>query len=194
MVIANWKGKGSLDLVEKYNSISWPDNLIVAPGAVFLPLLKNTNLSFQMPMFLGETCGLNPISAYKEVGADYVIINHIEQKKYYSNGFMDYLNASIKAGLKVLLCFESILELDGLNDFENITLIYEEKGQINAEKMASDSLDRFVCLKNELKMPVFYGGSVNNENVKDVAKCADGVILGRASLDIEKLKEILNWF
>ena len=44
----------------------------------------------------------------------------------------------------------------------------------------------------EEEVPFLYGGSVTSENISEILKITDGVIIGKNSIDIKQVKEILN--
>ena len=46
--------------------------------------------------------------------------------------------------------------------------------------------------KFETDVPYIYGGSVNKENVEEILKLTDGIILGKISTNINEIKEIIS--
>ena len=126
------------------------------------------------------------------------------------------------AGLKVIYCIGETLEEKErlktmsvlekqlgrvLNNFkreelENIIIAYEPVWAIGTGKKASNIIIYEVInfikklLKEyyELDIPVLYGGSINKDNIIELEKIdlLDGYLLGKSSLNIEELKQIIN--
>ena len=47
-------------------------------------------------------------------------------------------------------------------------------------------------LKTLCKKPIIYGGSVNENNAKEILEITDGVLVGNASLEVEKFHQIIR--
>ena len=50
----------------------------------------------------------------------------------------------------------------------------------------------FQSQKYSIDVEVYYGGSVDNSNIKDIFNICDGVMLDKDSYDINLLKELLK--
>lgn len=85
-------------------------------------------------------------------------------------------------------------------EIKNMIIVYEPVWAVNNSdvvniKDISDTISFIkVLIKDyyELEIPILYGGGVNEKNIRDLNSISklDGVLVGEASLDIEKLKSI----
>jgi len=91
-------------------------------------------------------------------------------------------------------------QLEGIDlDYENLIIAYEPVWAIGTGVSAtiSDIANIHNALKEQIKAPILYGGSVKVENIKDILKIknVDGVLVGTASWEVEnfiKMIEIAN--
>lgn len=93
-------------------------------------------------------------------------------------------------------------------DSKNITIAYEPVWAIgtNATRGANQNeiYEMAIVIRKKLvdlfgknsggEIPIIYGGSVNSENAQEIMSVhhIDGMLLGRASLDITEMKKIIN--
>jgi triosephosphate isomerase len=234
--IANWKMFGdlrslnSLDKVIKFSKSKEINKgrLIYCPPytliSSFLKKFKNCQIDIG-----GQNCheseSYGPYTSFvnsrmlKNVGANYVIIGHSENRK---NGENDKLinlkiKSALKAKLKVIFCIgetlsekrkrktQSILSkqikfgLDKIKNKSKIFIAYEPVWAIGTG-IVPKSIDlfktiRFIKSKFKDKPPkVLYGGSVAPENIKDLKEInnIDGFLIGGASQNSKKFIEIVK--
>ena len=234
--IANWKMYGdlkslnTLDKVIKFSKSKEINKgrLIYCPPYTlinsFLKKFKNCQIDIG-----GQNCheseNYGPCTGFinsrmlKNVGANYVIIGHSENRK---NGENDKLinlkiKSALKAKLKVIFCIgetlsekrkrktQSILSkqikfgLDKIKNKSNIFIAYEPVWAIGTG-IVPKSIDlfktiKFIKSKFKDKPPkVLYGGSVAPENIKDLKEInnIDGFLIGGASQNSKKFIDIVK--
>ena len=155
----------------------------------------------------------------KNIGANYVIIGHSEnRKKGESNKLINLkIKSAIKAKLKVILCIgetlsekkkrktKSILSkqirlgLDKIKKKSNIFIAYEPVWSIGTGNIPNfqdlEKIIKYIKKKFRGKLPkVLYGGSVNSQNIIHLKKIIDldGFLIGGASQDPNKFIDIIK--
>lgn len=51
------------------------------------------------------------------------------------------------------------------------------------------NIKKYFEKKYEIQIEVYYGGSVDESNIKEILKVSDGVLIGKKSTNIEELKK-----
>lgn len=163
---------------------------------------------------------ISPIQL-KDYFVKYVIVGHSERRRYF-NETDDIINKKIKVcidnDLKVILCIgeenensSSILNtLDNQIELalenicnllpENIIFAYEPVYAIGTNKSISnknisyivDYIKEKINKKYNFIPTVLYGGSVNENNIKDILLYCDGVMIGDFCLKRDKFIETIN--
>jgi triosephosphate isomerase (TIM) len=155
---------------------------------------------------------------------DYVILGHSERRQFFkeTDGIINKkIKAALKNDLKVILCVGETLEqrksnkteatirsqlnesLKDVEELKNIVVAYEPIWAIGTGKNASPhqaqevhSFIRELLNKNHKNsnMRIIYGGSVNENNAKDLLKMQniDGALVGGASLDPKSFANVCN--
>ncbi len=234
--IANWKMYGntkSLNTLDKVIKFSKSreikkGRLIYCPPYTLLSsfLIKFKNCLIDIG---GQNCHedneYGPHTGYinaqmlKNIGANYVIIGHSENRE---KGETDRLinkkiNSAIKANLKVILCIgetfgekkskktKSVLSkqinlcLKKIKITKNFFIAYEPVWSIGSGKIPNSKdlqeTIKFIKSKFKQKMPkILYGGSVNPNNIKNlkIIKGLDGFLIGGASQNSKKFIDIVK--
>lgn len=173
--------------------------------------------SYDKGAYTGE---LSPMQV-KSVGVDYAIVGHSERRNLY-NETDNIINSKLKDGLKndlkIILCIgetkeekelnktEEKLEsqiinaFKDINDISNVIIAYEPIWSIGTSLVpTNEEIKKMVIfikmvVKNifDIDIPVLYGGSVNENNIKKINEINElsGVLVGGASLVPEKLNII----
>ena len=155
----------------------------------------------------------------KNIGANYVIIGHSENReKGESNRLINLkIKNAIKAKLKVIFCIGETLKekrqkktrqilskqiklgLDKIKNKSNIFIAYEPVWAIGTGMIpkTEDLLKtiKFIKSKFKSKSPkILYGGSVNPNNIKNLKKIniIDGFLVGGASQNSKKFIDIIK--
>ena len=167
----------------------------------------------------GSYTGFINSKMLKNIGANYVIIGHSENRKKGENDKLINLKikSAIKAKLKVIFCIgETLSEKNkgktklilskqirlGLNKVKkksNIFIAYEPVWAIGTGKILKnrdlDQIIKFIKYKFKGKLPkILYGGSVNTQNINDLKKISslDGFLIGGASQNAKKFIDIVK--
>ena len=155
----------------------------------------------------------------KNIGANYIIIGHSEnRKKGESNKLINLkVKSAIKAKLKVIFCIgetliqkrkkktKSILSkqlkigLDKIKKKSNIFIAYEPVWSIGTGNIPNshelENTVEYIKKKFKVKSPkVLYGGSVNPQNINNLKKInnLDGFLIGGASQNSKKFIDIVK--
>ena len=167
----------------------------------------------------GPHTGFINAKMLKNVGANYVIIGHSENRE---KGETDKIinqkiRSAIKSKLKVIFCIgetlkqkrngktKSVLQkqikfgLDKVNKKKNLFIAYEPVWSIGTGKIPKmkDLKQTVKFIKNQFKFKIpkiLYGGSVNPQNIKDLReiKELDGFLIGGASQNPKKFIDIVK--
>ncbi len=156
----------------------------------------------------------------KNLGCQYVILGHLERRKYFKETD-EMINKKIKAVLKIklkpILCvgetqkdrktnrtqiviksqIRKALQKIPKKEIKNLILAYEPVWAIGTGRACgvseAKSVNSFIkkIVKNT---PILYGGSVNSKNAREYLKEADfqGLLVGGASLNAEEFIKIVK--
>ena len=167
----------------------------------------------------GPHTGFINAKMLKNVGANYVIIGHSENRE---KGETDKIinqkiRSAIRSKLKVIFCIgetlkqkrngktKSVLQkqikfgLDKVHKKTNLFIAYEPVWSIGTGKIPKmkDLKQTVKFIKNQFKFKIpkiLYGGSVNPQNIKDLReiKELDGFLIGGASQNPKKFIDIVK--
>ena len=169
----------------------------------------------------GAYTGDVSILQLKEMGIKYSIIGHSERRSYYDdNRFINRkLELCLNNNIKPILCVGETQEENGNNEtneviineidyaFDNlqikdIIIAYEPIWSIGSGLVPTNefieeiisNIKEYVYNKYGIEVKVLYGGSVNENNIKELEKIpnVDGYLIGGSSLKVEAMKKIVN--
>ena len=231
--VANWKMFGGL---KSLNSVHKVDKFLkkkknnkakiiyCPPNTLIRPLSKKLKKS-QIKVGAqnchesessGASTGSVNSRMLKDVGANYVILGHSENR---SGGENDKLinakiKSALKSGLKVIFCIGETLSekkkkntkkvlkkqirlgLKNIKDKNNVIIAYEPVWSIGSGLIpkSKDLFETVNLLKKIKKNKVLYGGSVNPKNIDELKsiKNIDGFLIGGASQDSKKFIDIIK--
>ena len=180
------------DYINEIKNINY-SKLIICPNKKYIDLF-NGNYSVGSQDY------------YENINVKYNIIGHYEKKESYEV-IKEKILKSLKDNKKVIFCignnnFDDIKSLDKqldlLNDINysnNIIVAYEpffmigSNNDINIDKIQKNIL--YIKEKtNNLK--VLYGGNVNKNNIENLLKISDGILIARFSYDPHNITNIFN--
>ena len=156
-----------------------------------------------------------------EVGVKYVLLGHSERRKHFHETpdiILSKMSNAIESCITTILCVRRFTEdqqyirsicgylssFASLNKHLKIKVIIAYEPDASIGSGMTDNLYSIEdnCLKlkeifsvlpkSQVNVKVLYGGSVNSNNVSEILKISDGVLLGKACLDIKELNAILN--
>lgn len=213
-IISNHKNFFDSELIDDYikelNSLQLSNvKLIICPAPKNLFYFKNQN-------FILGSQDIKNIDDLMDSSVKYTIVGHSYRRNKYnetdeeinekiklllSNGICPVLCVGEEEGENVEIVLKQQLEL-GLKGIKGEVIIaYEPVWAISSGKMPSiDKLVKIVNyieeITNELGINaiILYGGSVNKDTVLELEKIdtISGYLVGAASVDIEKLKELID--
>ena len=234
--IANWKMYGSIKSLNTLNKvIKFSKSKEIKKGRIiYCPpytLISSFFKKFQNCLIdigaqnchesddYGAHTGFINSKMLKNIGANYVIIGHSENRdKGETNNLINKkIKSAIKANLRVIFCIgETLKEKNngktksvllkqikkGLNQIskkKNCFIAYEPVWSIGTGKVPKlrDLEETIKFIKNNFgknKPKVLYGGSVNPKNINDLKtiKELDGFLIGGASQNSKKFIDIIK--
>lgn len=172
--------------------------------------------SYKTGSFTGE---LN-LESLKDIGINYTIVSHFERKKLIEETYAlakEKLFKSINSKCNTILFvgeqrktrkpFSYIKKelnyfLKSVEDdnMKYLSIAYEPNWAIGSgdiqciDKIKStvDLIRKYIKNKYKIDIEVYYGGSIDKDNIKDIFEYTDGIVLGRVSTNMNELKELLK--
>ena len=196
------------------------DNVVYAPSFCYLSLYQGLPLAsqdismYQMGAYTGEISS----KSLKSLGVSYAIIGHSERRGYFKEDetiLCEKLKRAFEEGITPILCIgeseeayknkktqEVLKEELSIQRFfpqevwKKVILAYEPIWAIGTGKsIQKEELETLLSwIKEETDCSILYGGSVNLETISSFKnlKNLDGFLIGGMSLDVEKVKKLLD--
>ena len=234
--IANWKMYGNLNSLNTLNKvIKFSKSKEIKKGRlIYCPpytLLRSFYKKFKNCLIdigaqnchenvdFGPHTGFINSKMLKNIGANYVIIGHSDnRKKGETNKLINQkIKSAFHAKLKVILCIGETLKekrsrktksvlskqiklgLDNINKGLNLFIAYEPVWSIGTGKIPKinelEQTVKFIKSKFRGKIPkILYGGSVNLKNISNLKtiKEIDGFLIGGASQNSKNFIDIVK--
>lgn len=188
-----------------------------SPGMAseFLPLLSESVILCVPFVMLGGGLSAQDCSAHKsgaytgevsaemiaKAGAKYCIVGHSERRRYHNETDEIVLQKAMRCienNITPIVCVENAGQVAGFKNIPpaSFILAYEPVSAIGTGLVPSAAdIEKVHTEISEIvpNVSVLYGGSVNPENAQEILdiKNVGGLLIGGASLDIEKFKKII---
>lgn len=168
----------------------------------------------------GSYTGEINLESLKYMGINYTLIGHSERKKLRLERLevtKDKLFQSLNANFKTIFLvgelykksnpFSVVREqlkyhLKGIkvDQIKNLSIAYEPSWAIGGSQTISiqklskmiEKIKKYILKKYNCEIEVYYGGSVSEESINEILKVADGVLIGKISSDIDRIKKIIK--
>ncbi len=168
----------------------------------------------------GSYTGEINLESLKSMNINYTLIGHSERKKYNLDSYeqiKEKLFKSINAGFNTVLCvgeqeymkkpikyiYKELNYLIRSIDYDKLNTLavaYEpswaigsgETPLVNEIKNIILDIKKYFQKKFDLEIEVYYGGSVDENNINNILEISDGVLIGKKSADIKEIKKIIE--
>jgi len=164
------------------------------------------------------TGGIN-LESLKDMGINYTLLGHYERRKIIGEQYeetKEKLYKSLSSRFNTILCVgeDSKLKRDisyvkkelkyYLKSMESSSLKYlsiayvpshamsEADKSIDSIRKVVDYIKDYFTSKYNIDIEVYYGGYIENSNIKEIYEACDGVLLDTQSIDIKLIKELLK--
>lgn len=169
---------------------------------------------------VGSFTGELNLESLKDINVTYTLIGHYERKIIIEESkkmIKEKLFKSLSNKFNTILCVgESRKTKNPFNyikkelnyylksiettNLKHLSIVYEPNwaigtGEIQCINKITKTIiqiKEYIKLKYNINIEVYYGGSINKDNVKEVFDISDGILLGKTSINIDELKSIIN--
>ena len=158
----------------------------------------------------------------KDLGCKYVILGHSENRAAgeKDNNINKKIRSALNKNLKIVFCIGETLKqkrknvtlsvlkgqinkgLKGVKNYKNILIAYEPVWSIGTGIIPNDKelefnvgkIKKLIAQKTKIKLPILYGGSVNNKNINNLKNISGikGFLVGSASQSSKKFVDIIK--
>lgn len=171
--------------------------------------------SYKTGSFTGEV----NLESLKDMGINYTLVGYYERRKFMNESYeiaKEKLFKSLSSKCNTILCvgeqkktrkpFNHIKKEINyyLRSIESSTLKYLSiaytpswaigSGDSSIDKLTKvvESIKNYMLNKYKIEVEVYYGGNIENGNIKEIFNLFDGIVLDKDSTDIKVLKELLK--
>ncbi len=203
MIILNLKnypestGNNAIDIVNAIATLisanaKLKDLLVVAPAVYDLHMAANVSSSANVTLAAphvdaanpGSSTGMVPAANLEQFGIKYSILNHSEHRLTWEN-LVATMQTAQAAGLKLIVCCESVAEAQALLPYQPFAIAYEDKDLIGSGQSIitgrPEEIKKFIELTKGKTKVIIGAGISSGEDVKaGIAMGAEGFILASA--------------
>ena len=212
----NHTRKSTIDFLDKLSTIKTNHTIRIYPPATALVENEIVGAQNGYPANKGSFTGEIGLEQLNEFNINKILIGHSERRNILNesqNFISQKFNFFKENNFEIIYCIGESLEvrksgidevikylktqLDGIDlDYEKLIIAYEPVWAIGTGVSASvDEINEtHNKLREFIKAPLLYGGSVKLENIKDITslKNVDGVLIGTASWDIDNFIKMIK--
>ena len=186
LIVLNLKNSLNDENVENYSKIiskNKYNNLVICPNIKYISYFNSDSY------YLGTQ------NYYENINCSYVILNHKDSSDDLTN-INKIKDKAINENKKVILCIDNEDIIDKISINKNIIIAYEPNNMVGSNKNVDIDLikEKYIKIKNKYNNLVIYGGNVNEENIYEILKIYDGVLIGRLSYNPLNITNIMNKF
>ncbi len=196
----------TLKFVKELDDLKNP-KVVICPSNIYIPYFLNKGYKVGIQNIFYEDVGAytGEVSSFlaKSMGLEYAIVGHSERRKLF-NETNEIINKKIKSCLKnnliPILCIgdnflknELLKQIDeclkGINRGD-VIVAFEP---LEVKELDLKILDETISfIKEQGINKVLYGGNVNINNINDIVKLCDGLLVSRSAVVPEKLKDLIK--
>ncbi len=196
----------TLKFVKELDDLKNP-KVVICPSNIYIPYFLNKGYKVGIQNIFYEDVGAytGEVSSFlaKSMGLEYAIVGHSERRKLF-NETNEIINKKIKSCLKnnliPILCIgdnflknELLKQIDeclkGINR-SDVIVAFEP---LEVKELDLKMLDETISfIKEQGINKVLYGGNVNINNINDIVKLCDGLLVSRSAVVPEKLKDLIK--
>lgn len=201
MILANWKSRIPKDIFEYIRDVD--SSLILAPPLSHLAYLSEIgykNLAAQ-DVALGSLTGVISIEILNSIGIKYCIVGHAERRIHFNesrDSVYRKVETLLEANINPILCTDDEYLNKDIKLFGNLVCYaYEPLENIGKDKGISPKKIKNVIesFRDLVNAKLLYGGNVNVNNYLKLSELGlDGLLIGRASLNVKDINKILKGF
>jgi len=221
LIVANWKSHKNLEEAKKWLALYQGSpavqkllttEVVIAPPFQYLQLVSESIRALLQTRVAVQDISPFPPGAYTgEVAAStlngldvwYAILGHSERRKYFqetSQQVANKVDQAVQSGINPIVCVDkdyirTQAAAIAPEHLDKCIVAYEPLEAIGSgHDEPTDKVAEVVAEIHKVfgKVPVLYGGSVNDENIVEYLDVTDGVIIGTHSLDIADFLNIIR--
>ena len=204
--------------IEKINSISTENSLVVCPSSIYLSEFINYcswGIGAQDVFYKenGNYTGEVSTLQLKSLGVEYSIVGHYERKKYFKEDnkiINKKLVACLESNISPVLCFgdngnieDAIRDLKelltGVDNIDFIVFAYEPlkiDDKLSVDRIEDDinSIYDYLYDIYGSRPNIIYGGGVTSKDIKRLFNLdkLNGLLIGGISSDIDKMEKVIK--
>lgn len=164
-------------------------------GEINLQTLSSMNINYTLighyerKKLIGETKEFTKEKLFRSLNSKFNTILCVGETKKTNRPFL-YIKKDLTYYLKSI----------EKKNLKYLSIVYEPNWAIGTGEIqytdkilkTIDQIKQYMKKRYNLNVEVYYGGSIDNDNIKDILELCDGVLLGKASASIKEIKELIE--